>query len=146
MRYFHVCMHCHFLSFFSESAKVYGIGNVCVLTLFVNSRGSLIVWVSLFFIIIFWYWLPFSRVHLRMVCALLEKMSLTGISDLTSLSFRWGVTSSQLSIKVFLLEKLSFKSSLRDSVSSKSCEKQNQTFLGENAELWFCEISIFTPI
>ena len=128
MRYFHVCMHCHFLSFFSESAKVYGIGNVCVLTLFVNSRGSLIVWVSLFFIIIFWYWLPFSRVHLRMVCALLEKMSLTGISDLTSLSFRWGVTSSQLSIEVFLLEELSFKSSLRVAYHLKAVKSKIRHF------------------
>ena len=53
-----------------------------------------VVWVSLFFIIILWYWLPFSRVHLRMVCTPIEKVSLTGNSNVTSLSFRLGFTSS----------------------------------------------------
>ena len=150
MKYFHVCTHCGRkwrkieiiydlpdsanLSFFSESTQVHGIGKVCVLTFFINSRGPSVVWVSLFFIIILWYWLPFSRVYLRMVCTPIEKVSLTGNSDLTSLLFRWGVTSSLLSIEVCLPEKLSFKSSLRDSVSSKSYENQNKTTLRENAE------------
>ena len=134
MKYFHVCTHCHRkwrkieaiydlpdpenLSFFSESVQVHGIGNVCVLTLFINSWGPSNVSVSLFFIIILRYLLPFSHGHLPMVCIIGEKMSLTGNWDLTSLSFQWGVTSSQLSIEVFLLEELSFKSSLHDNVSS----------------------------
>ena len=150
MKYFHVCTHCGRkwrkigiiyvlpdsanLPFFSESTQVQGIGKVCVLTFFINSRGPWIVKVSLFFIIILWYCLPFSRVYFRMVCTPIEKASLTGNLDLTSLSFRWGVTSSQVSIEMFLPEKLSFKSSLRDSVSSKSYEKQNKTTLRENAE------------
>ena len=134
MKYFHVCTHCHrkwrkieamydlpdpaSLSFFLESAQVHGIGNVCVLMLFINSWRPSNVLVSLFFIIILRYLLPFSQVHLQMVCILTEKMSLTGNWDLTLLSFQWGVTSSQLSIEVFLLEELSFKSSLHENVSS----------------------------
>ena len=65
MKYFHVYTHCHRkwrkieaiydlpdptnLQSFSESAQVHGIGNVCVLTLFINSRGPSIVSVSFFY-------------------------------------------------------------------------------------------------
>ena len=99
--------------FFLEFTQVHGIGNVCWLALFINSRYPQIVWVCLFFIIILWYWLPFSGVHLWMVCIPIEKVSLTGNSDLTlSPSLQWGVTSSQLPIEgflLFLLEEISFK-------------------------------------
>ena len=44
------------LLFFSGSMQVHGIGNVCVLTLLLNSLGPSIVWVNFFFIIIFWHW------------------------------------------------------------------------------------------
>ena len=117
-----------YLSFSLESAQVHGIGNVCVLTLLINSRGPIIVWVSLIFMIILWYWLPSSCVHLWMVCTPTEKMSLTRNSDLTSLSFRWGVTSSQLSIEVFLLEELSFKSSLRVAYHLKAVKSKIRHF------------------
>ena len=159
MKYFHEYTHCHRkwrkteaiydlpdsanLWFFSKSGQLHGIGNVCVLTLFINSRGPSTVWLSFFFIIILWYRLPFSRVQLQMVCTPMEKVSLTGNLDIT-LSFWWGVISSQLSTEVFLLEELLFKSLLRDSKKLWKAKSHYSAWRCWTFGLW--DINIYTYI
>ena len=150
MKYFHVCTHCNRkwrkietiydlpdsanLSFFSESTQVHGIGNAFVLTLFMNSQDS----ISCLGKFVFYH-------HIVVLAAFLSCTFANGLHTnrkgvvngefkchviVVSVRFHFF----QLSIEVFLLEEFSFNSSLRDSVSSKSCEKQNKTTLPENAE------------
>ena len=107
------------LSFFLDSKQVQGCGNVCVLI--VLQVITFTVWVNWFLMVTSLNYVPFSLVFFLTVCVPVERVShlenkpsFSGIKD-----------STQLTVLIFTLEKLSLICSYLGRVSSKSWRNVN---------------------